>query len=66
MSASPLAMASRRAATGITALAALGLGQQRVDLVDHRIAFDLETDCRIAQQNTKNGSHNGEQNDDDS
>jgi hypothetical protein len=36
-------------ATRVAALAALGLGQDGVDLFDQRVAFDLETDGGIAQ-----------------
>jgi len=57
---------SIRPAAGIGALAALGLWQQGINLINYRVAFDFEADRRIAEQNTKNGSDNGEQNDNDS
>jgi len=41
----------------VTALAALGLRQQGIDLVDDRIAFNLEADGRV----TKNGAEDQRQ-----
>jgi len=40
--------------SGVPTLAALGLRQNLVDLVDYGIAFGLETDCGVAQQGAEN------------
>ena len=37
-------------ATGIAALAALGLGQDGIDLLDQRVAFNLELDRGVAKR----------------
>ena len=48
------------AAAGIAALAALGLGQDGVDLVHHRVALHLETDGGIAQQQAEGDGDEGQ------
>ena len=40
-------------ATGVAALTALRLRQDRLDLLDHRVALDLEPDRRIAEGRAK-------------
>src|SRR5690606_14816125 len=49
-------------AAGVAALAALGLGQQCVDLLDHGIACNPEADRGIAQQRAED-QRQGQQND---
>ena len=47
-------------AARIAALAALGLGQQGIDLVGDGVALDLKTDRRIAQQQPEDGGEGGD------
>lgn len=46
-----------RATTGITALAALRLGQYGIDLIAERVALDLKLDRRESEQTTEHNTH---------
>ena len=60
MSASPWAIARRRrAGSRKTALSALCLRQDRVDLLDQRIAFDLEMDRGESQRRAEHKGNAG-------
>ena len=44
-----------RTTAGIGALAALGLWQQLVNLVNYRVTLDAKTDCRVTQHQANHG-----------